>query len=382
MERADRYCRACGLEVRADAAAIDKYLSEILPGRVNAALEKRVSEQKIVEVETAEAVADRAMKWLRTLGFFLGIPAAAFLALLTFVGLKSYSDIESAANHAADLEKRLTGPEQQLDKAIKDLGELQKALEGAKITLSQVGDRQSNLEGQLNAIKGRLDFSPSSNLTPELKGKLQDGLAHFIVYLTGIGFRDLDDRVVVTVYSAEQPLHGQFANQTENINAFYNSGVLYIHRAMADDLSVALIEYMHHVLEAQRLPDSDLYYGLSDYFAASFLNSPVIGAGLGHLLKLSTPFIRNLDNNVGYTEVTTEPHDRGRVWGGALWRCRQATDQAGADHAAFEALRAVTEGAPSRNIDKVFGTKLTSQSDQVGECLAKEISRRALPRGP
>jgi hypothetical protein len=150
MERVDRFCRACGLEVRPDAAAIDNYLAEILPGRVDAALGKRVKEQKIVEVETAELLADRAIKWLRTLGFFLGIPAAAFLALITFVGLKTYSDIERVADRAAELEKQLVGPQQQLKKVNDELGNLQQALETAKTSLtsqiSQVGNDRTTLK--------------------------------------------------------------------------------------------------------------------------------------------------------------------------------------------------------------------------------------------
>lgn len=394
MERSDRFCRSCGLEVRADAAAIDNYLAEILPGRIDAALEKRVKDQKIVEVETAELLADRAIKWLRTLGFFLGIPAAAIVAVVSFLGLRTYSDIEKTyaaiqrvTDRAAELEKQLIGPQQQLTKVNTELADLQKELQTAKATLtsqiSQVGARQTNVEDQLKAIKGRLDFSPSSNLAPALREKLENGLARFIVYLQDINFQGLDDRVSVRVFSKEEPLSGAFAAQSEVINAFYADKVLYIHRAMADNLSVALIEYMHFALKTlpggQPLADSDLFYGLSDYFAASFLGSPLIGDKLGGLFGLPTSFIRNLDNSLSYPAVPNESHHRGEVWGGALWSCRQASDREAVDRAASAAWQTASREATIGEIDQRFGTALSSSSGHAGECLAREIARRALP---
>jgi hypothetical protein len=235
----------------------------------------------------------------------------------------------------------------------------------------------------LNAIRGRLDFSPSSNLSPELKEKLQDGLAHFITFLIDIGFQGLDDRVSVHIFSKEEPLQGQFADQNENINAFYVDKVLYIHRAMADDLSVALREYSHHALEkGSQHPvfDTDVENGLADYFSASFLESPLIGGKLGSLFGLPTPFIRNLDNSLRYPAVPNEPHSRGAVWAGALWACRQATERAAVDRVAFEAWKAASHDANAERIDQRFGGSLLSASGRAGECLTREIARRGLPR--
>jgi hypothetical protein len=216
-----------------------------------------------------------------------------------------------------------------------------------------------------------------------LKEKLQDGLARFIAYLIGIGFQGLDDRVSVHIFSKEEPLQDRFADRSENINAFYVGKVLYIHRAMADDLSVALREYSHHALGRGRQDavfDTDVENGLADYFSASFLESPLIGGNLRGLFGLPTPFIRNLDNSLRYPAVSDEPHSRGAVWAGALWACRQATDRASVDRVAFEAWKPASSGANAEQIDKLFGGSLLSANGRAGECLAREIARRALPR--
>src|SRR5215470_7897514 len=92
----DRFCRNCGAYLRDDAKAIDAYLAKVVPERIDAALAVRFRAQKIVEVETAEKLAERAMGWLKTAGFLVGIPILVCGAALSFLGIKTYSDLESA----------------------------------------------------------------------------------------------------------------------------------------------------------------------------------------------------------------------------------------------------------------------------------------------
>jgi hypothetical protein len=92
----DRFCRNCGTYLREDAQAIDAYLAKVVPERIDAALAARFRDQKIVEVETAEKLAERAMGWLKLAGFFVGIPLLACGAVLSFLGIKTFSDLETA----------------------------------------------------------------------------------------------------------------------------------------------------------------------------------------------------------------------------------------------------------------------------------------------
>ena len=54
----DRFCRSCGTDLREDAQVIDAYLTKVVPQRIDAALAVRFRDQKIVEVETAEKLAE------------------------------------------------------------------------------------------------------------------------------------------------------------------------------------------------------------------------------------------------------------------------------------------------------------------------------------
>jgi hypothetical protein len=83
-DNSDRFCRRCGHELNPDIGAIEAYLGRILPERIDLALKDRVKEQKVVELETVELIAERAIKWLKAFAFFLGIPGLLIAGILSF----------------------------------------------------------------------------------------------------------------------------------------------------------------------------------------------------------------------------------------------------------------------------------------------------------
>jgi hypothetical protein len=390
VSESDRFCRACGCDLRSDHAAIDSYLAKAVPARVDAILGERLKDQKVVEVETAELLAERAIKWLRTIGFLLGIPAVLFGALLSFVGFTTYSQLQQAADRVtvlkaeiAGLESQLGDPKQQLSRVNQELAGIQRELGSAKTQLAKVDERQGSLEQQLTSIRGRLDFCPAKGLSIQIKEKLQDGLSRFIAYLQEVGFQGLDDHVAVCIYSRDDPIQNpRYASASESTNAFYAENALYIHQAMTSDLTVALIQYAHHaLLRRAGSPQfqSDVMYGLSDYFVASFTGKPEIGAGLGTLLGLPTPYVRNIDNALAYAAVPDEVHQHGAVWGGALWSCRQAQGAPAVDRVALGAWQAVAGSATAADTAKRFGAALAASGGDARQCLTQEINRRGLP---
>src|ERR1700738_541227 len=109
----DRFCRSCGTYLRDDARAIDAYLAKAVPERIDAALAVRFRDQKVVEVETAEKLAERAMGWLKVVGFFVGIPILVCSALLSFLGIKTFSALEVASQKASNLDALVSNAEKQ-----------------------------------------------------------------------------------------------------------------------------------------------------------------------------------------------------------------------------------------------------------------------------
>ena len=71
--------------------------------------------------------------------------------------------------------------------------------------------------------------------------------------------------------------------------------------------------------------------GLSDYFACTLNNDPILGEDVG--------VSRNLDNNTYVWDPSQEAHWNGQVIGGACWDVRQAVGTAITDNLVFRALQ-------------------------------------------
>jgi hypothetical protein len=114
ISSADNYCSTCGILLESQTHAIHRYLDSVLPGRIDSALRDRFKDQKVVELETAELVANRAISWLKIVGFFVGIPLALLMSIISFFGLKTYSDLEALRSHLAKPEQQLTDIQGQI----------------------------------------------------------------------------------------------------------------------------------------------------------------------------------------------------------------------------------------------------------------------------
>jgi hypothetical protein len=385
----DRFCHSCGHQLVNDAACVEAQLARILPGQIDAALASRLREQKVVEVETAQLLAERAVSWLKLLGFFVGLPIVAGGIVLAFLGFKTYSDFQSYLEKAARFEKVLTTAEQHSGEINKRVTELDAALVSAHTQidrqLAQIGKQQKDLQAQVSTIQQRLRFCPSKGLSAELKNSLQNKLAQFIGYLEKVGFQNLDKQISVCVYSKDDPIQDPNLRSRTDQNAFYmtQDRTIYIHRDLAPVPSVALREYTHYALLTAAngntaLHRSEIESGLADYFPASFLDNPLIGDKLGALFNLPTPYIRNLANTMTYP-AGAEEHTLGEAWDGAIWQCRQ---QLGAQVTDKLVLQAWKDFAlkHSDNV-KAFSAALIKGEADDGKrslCFADQIKQRRL----
>ncbi len=383
----DHFCRSCGTYLREDAQAIDVYLAKVVPERIDAALAVRFRDQKIIEVETAEKLAERAMGWLKLAGFFIGIPILVCSAALSFLGIRTYWDLESASQKASKLEALVSTAEKQF-------GGVQKRVDELDIALKDTRSRIDQQQAQITNIQERLRFCPAKGLSADLKNKLQDKLSHYITYLEKVGFQNLEGQVSVCIYSKDDPIKDRRLDTNER-NSFYvqDDETIYIHQDLAPVASVALREYAHHAL-FQAVPNvqmnsslEEVESGLADYFPASFLDDPLIGETLGRLFGLSTSYIRNLATTAGYGTVKPASpadifHARGEIWGAALWQCRRELGADVADKIALQAWKDMnTEKVRPASL-KTFSAALVKSEATAGKrtsCLARQIAQRGLP---
>ena len=114
-----KFCSECG-------NALDRTINlsrELVRSQVREIIAERYKDQKVVEIETTQAIADRFLGWSKLLGFVAGIPIALLFLILSILGIKTYTDFST-----------------QVDKARADVtAELASAQVGAK-KLKEEGD--------------------------------------------------------------------------------------------------------------------------------------------------------------------------------------------------------------------------------------------------
>jgi hypothetical protein len=319
--------------------------------RLNALIDARVKDSKLVEFETSQAIADRLIKWAQWFALALGAPLAILALVLTIFGVRSYADFRDRLQKARDaidaqMQKaaELQGAHEAIEQHLKDAAGLQSqfvALRAHLAELSQLDQNVRAIADQVNRIEQFVGFQKSPALSPALQASLQASLTRYRTWLAGIGCRT-DKPVTVLV------------DRKEKNNAYYEPpDRIVIAEALAGDPDVVLREYTHHVLsEAKRkraLPFTAIQSGLSDYFPCSFNNNPLFAVQsapvFNRILKqvlFPNGYVRNMVNAVRLDTPPTLGSQQaiGEGWGGAFWELRERLGQEKADPLLFEAWKA------------------------------------------
>ena len=85
---------------------------------VNALIDARVKDSKLVEFETSEAIAERMIKWAQWFALLVGAPLAILALVLTFdFGIRSYADFRDRLNKAREAIERQMQKAEELQAA-------------------------------------------------------------------------------------------------------------------------------------------------------------------------------------------------------------------------------------------------------------------------
>jgi len=122
-------------------------------------------------------------------------------------------------------------------------------------------------------------------------------------------------------------------------------------RDLAKEVDVVVHEFTHAVIDEYhpQMFGSEglaLHEGYADYFACSLFGDPDMGE---YVVPTSEKdgMIRNCDNDIRYSETSTEPHDRGRAWAGACWHLRKAVGKEVADFMIFGSMLVLSSATPT-----------------------------------
>jgi hypothetical protein len=95
-----RFCGECGGPLDAAFGAMKEFIESTLREKIREVLRDYYKDQKVVEVETSQAVAARLLDWAKLFAFFVGIPTVLLLVLLGIFGIKTYSDFSTQIEKA------------------------------------------------------------------------------------------------------------------------------------------------------------------------------------------------------------------------------------------------------------------------------------------
>jgi hypothetical protein len=84
-----KFCGDCGMPLDPALSQLSEIVEHAVDKQLQAALDSRLKDSKVVQVETAEAIEERLTNWAK---FYVGIPAAILAVVLALFGISKFSD--------------------------------------------------------------------------------------------------------------------------------------------------------------------------------------------------------------------------------------------------------------------------------------------------
>lgn len=375
-----KYCGDCGALLDPSVGMVEAYLDTNLRPQLQSILKEHYKDSKLVEMEITESVVTKLSSWGKHLAYFVGIPLGALLFVLGVLGIKSYADFVGIINTA----KRDT--EQTLEKAKQEGDSLMGEYEKLRAQLADVRNLANEVETlttKVENIENKIGIESSANLTPELKKNLESSFSVFIQYLERLGFKHRG-----------RPVRVQVSDKLgENAMYIPNENRILIAPPFSGDKQVAYYTYTVYALSSIHGNGAGLVSlssGLSDYFACSFSNNPLIGEiAVKELQKkhgnesYNKPYFRNLENSRRFEGADMNSIDGGEIWGGAFWEIRKLLGQEKADKLLFSAWSAMGRSDLRGNgnikyVSKLIETNQSLHGDEHSGELRSIFERRGL----
>ena len=117
-----KYCADCGTPLDPQA----KHLETFVKTQVEESIKERFKDQKLVDIETSQAIAERLHGWAKLFAFFVGVPLGLFIIWLSIAGIEKYSDFKKLA---ASVEEQV---KPKIEQAKSDAEQAQKTAKEAK----------------------------------------------------------------------------------------------------------------------------------------------------------------------------------------------------------------------------------------------------------
>ena len=352
-----QFCGDCGSSLLQNAA-----LEAAVRQEVARALDARLKDQKIVDIETTQAIVSRLSDWAKLFGWFIAIPIAILLAVLGVLGIRQYSDFTSQLGQAKkEALASLASATDDAKKASEDAKKVDqeyRELDAQLQATKQLAGQVQTLSEKVSKIEQAVKFKPSASLTPELKQNLGRVFGSFHSYLQAVGFSLGKNPPIAFVDPSVQ--EQTYYDPSQNQIVISSDWVGFEDAGLREYTYYSLVAVNKDLSQTQSL--QGLESGLADYFPCSFLNRSEFAKELFESIEKKNPGFklppRDLDNQRSFTEIqaSTDLHDAGNIWGGAFWQLRKQIGKDAADKLLFVTWKSLRTTDP-----KVFAKDLVRQ---------------------
>jgi hypothetical protein len=233
----------------------------------------------------------------------------------------------------------------------------------------------------------RIGFDENTPIDRTVQQELEERFAEYLAFLDRTGFPPASKKVLIKL------------DDTNIGNTYYDGSKIVIDERVADDPSVPLREYTHHVLakhfegDAYRGQYAAIESALADYFTCSFLNNPKLGEKAAKVWGIDKPYIRILKNERRFTEFGGPRlknvdagdyiYEGSEIWGGLFWSLREQLGGATVDKLLAAAWQAFKVPGKEQARAKEFAATLLAQSRKLGAAqeaaVLETLRRRGFP---
>jgi hypothetical protein len=308
-------------------------VSPELEARVAEILSARIKDAKVVEVETAQAIAERLFSWTKTAAIAAGVPLALLAVVLGVLGVSNWADFKTRlAEGKKEVEAQLATARQTANEIRAQGTALQAQYADLKKQFGDVSTLANDVRGLSEKVERleQIRFEQPSALLPEIQVAVEQRIKDYRTYLQSLGYHLPTKELRIAVV----------LNGTDN--AFYDGEKFVISANLITIPEIIYREYNLRMLvetnpsswNAMSWKAQAILSGLADYFSCSYQGEPKFGEKYVEILGDKSPaefrkrgFLRNLANNRLFPTDAADPveleeHAAGEVWGGVFWDLR------------------------------------------------------------
>jgi hypothetical protein len=299
---------------------------EDLQAQITRSVDAKLKDSRVIEVETAQAIADRLLGWGKLFTLAVGVPLTLGAIVLSFLGYHTYSDFTTTVSSAEQKAlEQINGAAAKIAHEFEDrAGKLRVGydkLEKQLVETQALPAKVQDLTNRLQRLE-QIEIGGPNSVTLATRSALQKQIEEFRAYMERIGYEVPKGKITVIVSPLEQK------------NAYYdrNENRILIDPSHIDDPEIIYREYTARALagvNAKAWDSGDIgkaiEFGLTDYMPCSYQGTTRFGAKYVQINAKIMPadevrrgYIYDLANQTKFVsgDGAAPP------WGGAFWEIR------------------------------------------------------------